>query len=75
MQLLNDFQSAPVASIITGVIFVFIFHIRCVSIVKFYILKLLLLFYNHYHKQYHYHHHHYRTILLSVAFTIEGRIV
>ena len=31
---LNDFEIDPVAPIITGITFVFIFHMRCISIVK-----------------------------------------
>ena len=31
---LNDFKTAPVAPIITGITFVFTFHMRCISIVK-----------------------------------------
>ena len=31
---LNDFEIVPVARVITGVTFVFIFHMRCISIVR-----------------------------------------
>jgi hypothetical protein len=31
---LNDLQIVPVAPVITGITFVFTFHIRCISIVK-----------------------------------------
>jgi hypothetical protein len=31
---LNDFEMGPVAPIITGITFVFTFHVRCVSIVR-----------------------------------------
>ena len=40
---LNDFEIAPVASIITGITFVFTFHMRCISIVRSLLLLLLLL--------------------------------
>jgi len=50
---LNDFEMVPVAPIIAGIIFVFTFHMRCISIVmslyfriftaSFLILLLLLL--------------------------------
>jgi len=33
MYFLNDFEIVPVASIITGITFVFTFHVRCISIV------------------------------------------
>ena len=36
---LIDFEIVPVASIITGIIFVFTFHMRCISIVRFYIVE------------------------------------
>ena len=31
---LNDFEIVPVASVITGITFVFTFHMRCISIVR-----------------------------------------
>jgi len=31
---LNDFEVVPVAPIITGITFVFTFHMRCISIVR-----------------------------------------
>ena len=34
MYFLNDFEIAPVAPIITGITFVFTFHMRCISIVR-----------------------------------------
>ena len=41
---LNDFEIVPVAPIITGITFVFTFHMRCISIVRsLYLLLLLLL--------------------------------
>jgi len=43
---LNDFEIVPVALIITGITFVFTFHIRCISIVRslyFRVFSLLLL--------------------------------
>ena len=36
---LNDFEIVPVAPIITGMTFVVTFHMRCISIVRFYILE------------------------------------
>jgi hypothetical protein len=41
---LNDFETVPVAPIITTITLVFTFHIRCISIVGPYILNLLALF-------------------------------
>ena len=42
---LNDFEIVPVAPIITGISFVFTFHMRCISIIiiiiLFFILQLL----------------------------------
>ena len=32
---LNDFEIVPVAPIITGIRFVFTFHMRCISIVRY----------------------------------------
>jgi len=57
---LNDFEIIPVAAIITGITFVFTFHMRCISIVRslyfriFCLLKLQRLltymFPFHYHR-------------------------
>jgi len=38
---LNDFEMVPVASIITGITFVFTFHMRCISIVMSLYFKIL----------------------------------
>ena len=43
--LLNDFEIIPVASIITGITFVFTFHMHCISIIRSLYFKLLLLLY------------------------------
>ena len=40
---LNGFEIVPVAPIITGITFVFMFHIRCISLVRSLLLLLLLL--------------------------------
>ena len=40
---LNDFEIVPVTPIITGITFVFTFHMRCISIVRSLYIKLLLL--------------------------------
>jgi len=41
---LNDFETVPVAPIITGITFVFTFHMRCISTVRsLYFRPLLLL--------------------------------
>ena len=43
---LNDFEIVPVAPIITGITFVFTFHMRCISVVRslyFRIFSVLLL--------------------------------
>jgi hypothetical protein len=39
MYFLNDFEMVPVVPLITGITFVFTFHMRCISIVRFYILE------------------------------------
>ena len=33
---LNDFEIVPVAPIIPGITFVFTFHMRCISFVRYY---------------------------------------
>ena len=37
MYFLNYFETVPVAPIITGITFVFTFHMRCISVVKVFI--------------------------------------
>jgi len=45
---LNDFEMVPVTPIITGITFVFRFHMRCISIVRsFYFRIFLAYFFNH----------------------------
>jgi len=39
---LNDFEIVPVAPISTGTIFVFIFHMRCISIVRSLYFRIFL---------------------------------
>jgi hypothetical protein len=36
---LNDFEMVPVAPVFIGIVFVFIFHMRCTSIARFYIIE------------------------------------
>ena len=36
---LNDFETVPVAPIITDITFVFTFHMRCISIIRFFFFK------------------------------------
>ena len=40
---LNDFEIVPVASIITGITFVFTFHIRCISIVRSSYFRIIII--------------------------------
>ena len=44
---LNDFEIVPVAPIITGIIFVLTFHMRCISIVRSLYFRILCFFFNH----------------------------
>ena len=45
---LNDFEMNPVAPIITGIAFVFTFHMRCISIVRSLYFKMFsAFFFNH----------------------------
>ena len=48
MYFLNDSEIVPVTHIISGITFVFTFHMRCISIVRS--------LYCYYHQ--HHHHHH-----------------
>jgi hypothetical protein len=42
---LNDFEMVPVAPIITGITFVFTFHMRCISIVmSLYLIIIIVIF-------------------------------
>ena len=40
---LNDFQIVPVAPIFIGINFVFTFHMRCISIVRFIIIIIIII--------------------------------
>ena len=39
----NDLEMVPVAPVVTGITFVFTFHMRCISVVRSLLLLLLLL--------------------------------
>jgi len=45
MYFLNDFEIVPVAPIVTGITFVFTFHMRCISIVR----SLYFIYYYYYY--------------------------
>ena len=48
--LLNDFETVPVAPTITGITFVFTFHMRCISIVRSLYFRIFVVsFYYYYH--------------------------
>ena len=40
---LNDFEMVPVAPIITGITFVFTFHMRCISIVSSLYFRIIII--------------------------------
>jgi hypothetical protein len=40
---LNDFEMVPVAPIITGITLIFIYHIRCISIVRFLFIIIIII--------------------------------
>ena len=40
---LNDFEIVPVAPIITGITFVFTFHMRCISIVRSSVIIIIII--------------------------------
>ena len=40
---LNDFEMVPFVPNITGIIFVFTFHMRCISIVRSYIIIIIII--------------------------------
>jgi len=45
---LNDFETVPVAPVVTGITFVFTFHMRCISIVRTLYFRILSAsFFNH----------------------------
>jgi hypothetical protein len=39
---LNDFEMVPVAPIITGIAFVFTFHMRCIYILRSFIIIIII---------------------------------
>jgi hypothetical protein len=44
---LNYFEIVPLAPIITGITFVFTFHMRCISIVRSLYFRIFSVFFNH----------------------------
>ena len=56
---LNDFEIVPVVPVITGIIFVFTLHMRCISIVrslhfKIFSASFLITYYYYYYYYYYY---------------------
>ena len=47
MYFLNDFEIVPVAPIITGISFVFTFHMRWISVVRSLYFRIFSIFFNH----------------------------
>ena len=59
---LNDFEIVPVAPIITGITFVFTFHMRCISIVRSLYFRIfsasfLIAFLSHCYYYYYYYYY------------------
>ena len=46
---LNNFQRVPVAPFITGITFVFTFHMYCVPVVMYYIILYYYYYYYYYY--------------------------
>ena len=51
---LNDFEMVAVAPVITGIIFVFTFHMLCISIIRSLYFKIFSAFYYYYYYYYYY---------------------
>jgi hypothetical protein len=69
---LNDFEIVPVAPIITGITFVIIFHMRCISIVRLlYYIIFSASFYYYYYYYYFYNYLYSFWKLLVYACQIE----
>ena len=51
---LSDFEMVPVAPIITGITFVFTFHMRCISIVRSLYFRIFSDYYYYYYYYYYY---------------------
>jgi len=61
---LNDYETVPIAPIITGTTFVYLFHMRSISIVRseyfrIFSLPLSIAYYYYYYYYNHHHHNHY----------------
>ena len=54
---LNDFEMVPVAPIITGITFVFTFHVRCISVLSSLCFKISASFLLHYYYYYYYYYY------------------
>ena len=49
---LSEFETVPVAPVITGITFVFTFHMRCISIVRSLYFRILSAYYYYYYYYY-----------------------
>jgi len=69
---LNDFEIVPVVHIITGITFVFTFHMLCISIVRSLNFRIFsasfliqFLYYYYYYYHYYYYYYYYKLQLSS----------
>jgi len=68
---LNDFEIIPVAPIITGITFVFTFHMRCISIVRSSYFRIFSEYYYYYYYSYYYYYYY---ISINVSHLIKNSI-
>jgi hypothetical protein len=54
---LKDFEMVPVAPLITSVTFVFTFHMRCISVVRFLYFRIFSAYYYYYYYYYYCRRH------------------
>ena len=65
----SDFDMVPFTPIITGITFVFTFHMHCSSVSRFYILESSQLL-----SWSHHHHHHYSHSLFHSSYLVLRRV-
>ena len=74
---LNDFEIVPLAPIVTGITFVFTFHMHCISIVRSLYFRIFSAYFlitflafssssSYYYYHHHHHHHHRRFIVIPL---------
>ena len=61
---LNNFEILPVANVITGITFIFTFHMRCISVVRSLYFRISSDYY------YYYYYYYYKNTNMHIQLTV-----